>query len=233
VELLLPSRALAVENEHEEPILTGHRRRRVVILGLVSSGEVFAILLLFAGKPRYSDPMVATAMTTSAAAFNARAVFTWKSDRQYRVYVEGEQLYFVRTGGQAMGHVMAHQFGLIGALIWLLLRKRQEKKAAEAMRELDAMHPSQVVGQHKHSFQVHASEITEQSLEPPSWYQPRGPCAARWRFVVRGTDRMVLELPTKDDVDAALRLLSPTMRAALRIEIDWNPAKGKFVRRGS
>jgi hypothetical protein len=31
---------------------------------------------------------------TTAAAFNARAVFTWKSDR-YRVYVRGQELFFV------------------------------------------------------------------------------------------------------------------------------------------
>src|SRR5258708_15258315 len=159
--------------------------------------------------------MVATAMTTTAAAFNARAVFTWKTDRQYRVYVQGQQLYFVRTGGQAMGQVMSRHFGLIGALIWALMRKRQEKKAAEAIRVLDTMHPSQLVSQHKHSFEAHQSELSEQSVEAPSWFQGRGPYAARWRFVVRGTDRMLLELPTTDDVDSPLLLLSPTIGASL------------------
>jgi len=163
--------------------------------------------------------MVSAAMTTTVPAFNARAVFTWKSDRQYRVYVHGEQLIFIRSGGPQMGQHVANQLGLIGALIWMLIRKRQERKAAAAQQALDSAHPLQLVTQHKHSFQSHPTQLTDQSLEAPSFWQGRGPCAARWKFVVGGTDRMQLELLTKDDVDAFLRLVAPIMGGALRIKI--------------
>jgi len=177
--------------------------------------------------------MVSAALTTTVPAFNARAIFTWKRDRQYRVYVHDEQLIFIRTGGQQMGHLVAHQFGLIGALIWALTKKSRERKQAAAMQALDAAHPLQLVTQHKHSFQSHRSQLTEQTLEPPSWYQGRGPYAARWRFAVGGKDRMQLELLTKEDVDTMLRLLSPIVGTSLRVDIEWNEKKKKFVRRGN
>jgi hypothetical protein len=177
--------------------------------------------------------MVSAALTTSVPAFNARAVFTWKGDRQYRVYVQEEQLIFIRTSGQQMGQLVAHQFGLIGALVWALTKKRREKKLAAAMQAMDATHPLQLVTQHKHSFQSHRSQLTEQTLEAPSWFKGRGPYAARWRFVVGGKDRMQLELPTKEDVDNMLRLLSPIVGTSLRVDIEWNAKKKKFVRRGN
>lgn len=176
--------------------------------------------------------MVSAALTTTVPAFNARAVFTWKSDRQYRVYVMDEQLVFIRTGGQQVGQMVARQFGLIGALVWALTKKRREKKLAAARQAMDATHPLQLVTQHEHSFQSHRSQLTEQTLEPPSWFKGRGPYAARWRFVAAG-DRMLLELPTPEDVEALLRLLAPIVGTTLRVDIAWNAKKKKYVRRGA
>jgi hypothetical protein len=44
---------------------------------------------------------------------------------------------------------------------------------------------------------------------------------------------MQLELLTKEDVDTMLRLLSPIVGTSLRVDIEWNEKKKKFVRRGS
>jgi hypothetical protein len=175
--------------------------------------------------------MVSAATTTTVPAFNARAVFTWKSDRQYRVYVLGEQLFFVRTGGQQIGQLVAHQFGLIGALIWQLTKKRRERKVAAAQQALDAMHPAQLVTQHKHSFEVHVGQLTNQSLEAPSSWQKRGPYAARWQFTAEGRGRMQLELVANEDVEAFLRLVAPAAGEALRVGVVWNEAKKKYVKR--
>ncbi len=65
--------------------------------------------------------------------FNVRALFTWKSDRLYRVYQANGNLYFIRIGGQGgMEYILGHPFGIIGALLvggaLGLLRKRTEER---------------------------------------------------------------------------------------------------------
>ena len=84
-------------------------------------------------------------------------------------------------------------------------RTQGGRRAASAR----SVHPLQLVTQHKHSFQSHATQLTDQSLEAPSFWQGRGPSAARWKSLVGGKDRMQVDLLTKDDVDAFLRRGAP------------------------
>src|SRR4030095_14907523 len=136
------------------------------------------------------------ALATNAAAFNARAVFTWKSDRQYRVYVRGQELFFVRTGGQMSGELVARQFGLLGVLVWSLMKKSRQRKHAAMIEMLDKTPLNELVTKHKHSSRSHPMQLTEQVLEPAGWFKSHGNYIARWRFTMADTDqRMDLHLP--------------------------------------
>src|SRR5258706_7068065 len=115
-------------------------------------------------------PSVSAALTTTtAAAFSARAVFTWKGDRHYRVYMRGQELFFVRMAGQMTGQLVAHQFGLLGMLVWSLMKKSRERKRAAMIEMLDKTPLDELVTQHKHSFKVHPMQLAEQTLEPAGW----------------------------------------------------------------
>ncbi len=80
-------------------------------------------------------------------AFNARAVFTWKSDRLYRVHLSGNELFFIRLGGQggwregALGGMHGHPLGLLLLpVVWLLDRWAEKKRKARMARS-DARPP--------------------------------------------------------------------------------------------
>jgi hypothetical protein len=63
--------------------------------------------------------------------------------------------------------------------------------------------------------------------------QGHGNYIARWRFTMPDIgQRMDLHLPTNEEVEAALRVLVPITSGILRVEIEWDAAKAKFVRRG-
>jgi hypothetical protein len=176
---------------------------------------------------------ISAAMTASAPAFNARAVFTWKSDRYYRVYLRGQELFFIRTSGQLTGELVARQFGLLGMLVWSLIKKGRQKKWAAMMEMLDRTPLDELLLKHKHNFKAHPMQLAEQVLEPPGWFKGHGNYVARWRFTMPGGgERMTFQLATNEDVEAALRLLPPVTGGMLRIDLEWNASKKKYVNRG-
>ncbi len=175
---------------------------------------------------------ISAAMTTSAPAFNARAVFTWKSDRYYRIYLRGQELFFIRTSGQLTGELIARQFGLLGMLVWSLIKKGRQKKWAAMMEMLDRTPLDELVLMHKHSFKAHPMQLAEQVVEPAGWFKGHGNYVARWRFTMPGaTERVTLQLPTNEDVETALRLLPPVTGGMLRVDVEWNASTKKYQRR--
>jgi len=68
-------------------------------------------------------------MANGRSACLHRAPFTWKTDRLYRVYLSGNELFFIRIGGQggwweaALAGMHSHPLSrLLLSLMWLLDR---------------------------------------------------------------------------------------------------------------
>ena len=171
------------------------------------------------------------APATPVPAFNARA-----GTNLYRVYVYGEEVFVIRSVGQ-FGYVFFAVFGLLGALVWAIIRAIFRRRWDAATRKMDKMPPMQLLALDPNNYRMHRSELPQQALEPAGRFQATGRYAARWTFTYRNqsgnTFENSFELLTKQDVDVALRLLSTAMGDALRVDIDWNVTKGRFVTRAT
>src|SRR5436190_21259904 len=103
--------------------------------------------------------------------------FTAKlSARVYRVYVQRDDLFFIvlADGLSANPETLTVHFGLLGALIGAMMKKRAKKKNAAATQRMDQTDPEQLLTEHKHSFRLHTSEIREGSIEPRPWITLEG-----------------------------------------------------------
>ncbi len=147
-------------------------------------------------------------------AFNARAVFTWKADRLYRVYLSGNELFFIRIGGQggwreaALGGMHGQPLGfLLLPVVWLLDRWAQKKREARVARS-DAPPPQLQVREHPHNFRLAASEIVAASIEPAARLQLHGPHVGRGRLVTAGRRTLNLQFETLADMQWAQAILS-------------------------
>lgn len=175
-------------------------------------------------------------MTTKAVGFNVRALFALKADRLYRVYATPEGLYLIRIGGQggldAANLILGAGGGALGGLLASALGLNKgagpDKKAVSA----DEQGPQALMGHHKHDQLLRLEDIVESSIEPPASLPGHGPQAARWALVT-GERKWDLQFETNEDVMVALEHLPPVLGERLRVNIEWSPTKGKYVRKSS
>ncbi|MCK6558841.1 hypothetical protein HUU39_01600 [candidate division KSB1 bacterium] len=169
-------------------------------------------------------------------AFNARAVFTWRSDRLYRVHLSGNELFFIRLGGQggwregALGGMHGQPLGLLLLpVVWLLDRWAQKKREAKMARS-DARPPQLQVREHIHNFRLAASDVVAASLEPPARLQLHGYHVGRWRLVTAGGQKFNFQFETLADMQWAQAILSRVLADRLQISVRWDPRRGRSVR---
>lgn len=163
-------------------------------------------------------------------AFNARFVSTFSPDRQYRVYIDRGEIFFIRIGGQggvAVG--ITSQFGLLGALVQRALKKRGAMKLAIKTSELDRQHPSTHLSGHKHNFHTTATTVESSSLEPAPLIGAHGQHFGRWKLKLRESKEMLFQFETIDDMKAAYQLL-PSLGRTHTNNVVWDPIKLKFTK---
>jgi len=166
-------------------------------------------------------------------AFNARFTSTFTPDRLYRVYLERGEAFFIRIGGQGGGgRALAHQFGLLGGLVWNLIKKRVEAKFRARLAAVDMRHPSMQVRAHKHNFRAAAPEFESSTLEPATTIASHGEHFGRWLVKLRGRKPMTLQLETLADMQRAVDLL-PRFLPRHSSNVVWNAAKNRFDKRVS
>lgn len=164
-------------------------------------------------------------------AFNARFTSTFTPDRLYRVYLERGEVFFIRIGGQGGGgRALAHQFGLLGGLVWKLIQKRVEAKFQARVARVDMRHPSMQIRAHKHNLRVAAPEFESSTLEPPKAVAGHGEHYGRWLAKLRGRKPMTLQLETLEDMQRAVDLL-PRFLPQHSNSVVWNAAKNRFDKR--
>lgn len=150
-------------------------------------------------------------------------------ERFFRVYARSGRLYFISYRGRSKLQRVLGQFGLLGALLWLAFRKRFERKIEKLLAEFDQADPQALLGRDSASFALEGKQLLEQSVAPAGLLK-RGSAIAQWKFTAP-EKAMTLSLPTPKDVDAALALLPRV--SDVRVELEWDVQKRKYIRRAA
>ncbi|HYV68197.1 MAG TPA: hypothetical protein VE964_18305 [Myxococcales bacterium] len=158
----------------------------------------------------------------SPASFKTTLFLTWKGNRPYRVYVEGGQVYFIRSARPKLhpgaSAAIAGQFGLLGGLaVGLAGASGGGKKSDRFVDEGDPTPPSRLLSLHAENFVLSPSEIEQARIEPAGRYASFGPNAGRWHFNRSGGGEMVFLFESPAEVNAAAAALAPLLGNALRV----------------
>lgn len=163
--------------------------------------------------------------------FDARYV-SRSADNLYRIYVQGSDLYFINLGGvSAVTRAVTSQFGLLGALIDMALKKRAKRQAEALLQRAGGQDPEFLLRENKSSFKLYAPEISDAAMEPPSFWAMHGKQAGRWNFKLRDGKKFRFEFVTTDAMKAALVVLPGLLNATLRVNVEWNGPKKKFQKK--
>ena len=164
----------------------------------------------------------------SSGSFDARFV-SRSADNLYRIYLRGSDLYFINLGGvSAVTRAVTSQFGLVGALIDMALKKRAQRQIEALLQRADGQDPESLLRENKSNFKLYAPEISDATVEPPSVWAVHGKQAGRWNFQLRDGKKFRFEFVTADAMKAALAVLPESLNATLRVNVEWNGLKKKF-----
>jgi hypothetical protein len=152
-----------------------------------------------------------------------------RSDNLYRIYVQGSDLYCISLGGvSAVTRAVTSQFGLIGALIAMALKKRATRRTEALLQRVEGQDMESLLRENKSNFKLYAPEISDAAMEPPSFWAMHGKQAGRWNFQTRDGKKFRFEFVTTDAMKAALDILPRLLNATLRVNVEWNELKKKF-----
>ncbi len=142
-------------------------------------------------------------------------------------------MFFIQIGG-GLGtnpELLTVHFGLLGALIGSLVKKRAKKKIAAALQRLDQADPEQLLHEHKNNFKLYVPEIREAVVEPPTSWALHGKQAGRWNLSVRDGKKMKFEFETAGEMKTALNLLQQSLNSTLKVNVEWDEIKKRFQKR--
>ena len=167
----------------------------------------------------------------SNALFDARYI-TKNTDHTFRVYAQGNDLYFVDLGGLGgVGRAVTSQFGLIGYLIGAAMKKKAKQKAAELLQRFEAQDLESLLRESKGSFKLYIPEISEAVIDPPAFLAMHGKQAGRLNLKTRDDSKYRFEFENTDSLRAALDALPRLLNGTLRINGEWNESKKKFEKK--
>src|SRR5260221_527196 len=167
-----------------------------------------------------------------AARFNAKLASA-RGTRLYRVYLRRADLFFIvlAEGLSANPETLTVHFGLLGALIGVMMKKRAKKKNAAAAQRMDQTDPEQLLSQHKHSFRLHTSEIREGSIEPRPWISLESHQVGRWNLYLRDDRKLKFQFENNEEMAAALEALSKFLSGSLTVNVEWDEKKKRFKKK--
>lgn len=142
--------------------------------------------------------------------FNAKAIFTFKSDRKYRVYGDGEMLYFIHLAGQ---------WDLIGNLAGIDPQK---------LRDMDRMSPKDMVGNHANDFTVPLEDAASATIDAPSFWGGHGKHVGSWQLVLKDGTKWNLQFEEMPDMRRAVESLSQLLGEKITVNANWDEVKQKY-----
>jgi len=168
--------------------------------------------------------------------FHAKACFTWSPNRNYRVFLDPDELLLVEAGAngsQTQAYAAAH--GLLGALIGAWIASRQKKKAAQLRARLDGLSVDGLRerAEEQGNLRVPVADFSEVRIEPPSfWHGVKYSNSTHAGIIycqVHGK-KYTLELPTVEDMKIAVAAL-PKLLPDVVVNAVWSVTKYKFVKK--
>ena len=168
----------------------------------------------------------------SVASFTAKLASA-RATRVYRVYPRRDDLFFIvlADGLNANPETLTVHFGLLGALIGAMMKKRAKKKNAAAAQRMDQTDPDQLLTEHKHNFKLHNSEIREGSIEPRPWITFDGHQVGYLKLSLRDDRKMKFQFETNDQMAAGLDALSRFLSGSLKVNVEWDENKKRFKKK--
>jgi hypothetical protein len=161
--------------------------------------------------------------------FQARRAPSWADQGcLYRVYVTGTDLLFIALGaGFVHGAQFAAVGGAIGGLVGAAVAWQKHKQMEQRLQVLNGADEAalrQLTDERTDSFRVAAADVHDIRIDPPSgWsrFLRQSQCAGLLKLTHAETGEITLELPTVEDVSAALAELPRLFGTALQVNVSW------------
>jgi hypothetical protein len=170
--------------------------------------------------------------------FVAIASFTWRPHRLYRVYVRGQELFFIYLGStMEMSPATVLHFGAAGALVGGALASSAAKKRSQLLEQVEAMRErplEELLSLHKHSFSAHCGDLEAASLELFGLWRRltyrKEKQTGYFRFQHRERGKFTMEVPNTEEMAKAVEWLPPALGEVLQVRVTWDERNKRFVR---
>lgn len=164
--------------------------------------------------------------------FNARLISNVSFDTLYRVYAVGADLYFIRIGGQGgLWEGLTRPLGLFGLLLESSIKKRAERKEKSLIEAVDGASPEQLLSRHEDNFRLGPVELSEGSVDPPSFFATHGPHVGRCQLNLRDGRKLNFQFEHTGDMRVAMDVLSGLISTRLHVNVRWNANKQRYEKR--
>lgn len=164
--------------------------------------------------------------------FNARLISNMSFDKMYRIYVVGDQLFFIRIGGQGGLRLgITHQLGILGLIIEPMMKNRAEKKEKEFIESIDRTDPELLLAGHKDNFRLRTVELQGGTLDPASFFATHGLHVGRWELNLRDGKKMNFQFEKTEDMRVALDVLPNLFSSMIQVNVRWNENKKKYEKK--
>jgi hypothetical protein len=165
-------------------------------------------------------------------AFDVRLVSPISSAGTYRIFVERNDLIFILVEGgtrsilEAAAPLLGPFSGLVPLGLWLFTKRKAKSKR----QHIEAGNPEELLRESEQNFRLHLAEIRDAAIEVPTFFATSGK-AGRLTFIVRHGEKMILAFVNADEVKAAIHLLTPLLNSTLRVNVEWDERKWRFLKR--
>jgi hypothetical protein len=183
-------------------------------------------------NPDRKETTVAAPPETAGRTFNVKLVSPVSSAGKYRVFVERNDLLFIQVEGGASSALatLAPLLGPGGSIITLILWLFTKKKAKDRLQRIETGEPVKLLRDGENNFTLNLAEIRDATVEAPALFQTSGK-AGRLIFLVRHGEKIKCEFDDNTEMTKAISLLTEFMNATLRVNVEWNAQKERFIKK--
>lgn len=155
-------------------------------------------------------------------------------DRLYRVYVSGNQLAFIKIGGQGgVAQGIASPFGFLGGLLLGRWQKRSRQKLEQRLAVEDRQNLRDVLGRDRSNFVLDRGQVVRSTIEAASPIGFHGPQHGIWKFDATNGKKHTLQFEDLAEMREALAVLPGLLGPVLAVNAVWNEKAGRYTKPGA
>ena len=164
-------------------------------------------------------------------AFTVRAISTFTGDRLYRVYLSGNQLAFIKIGGQAgVAEGVAAQFGLVGGLMLGWWKKRSRKKLEQRLAQEDQQDIELLLTRDPKNFLIHPGQVLRATLDPPARLSAHGRHCGFWKLEETDGKKHSFQFEDVSEMRQAMEILPRILGGVLTVNARWDENKKRYTK---